>query len=39
VYGSFATVIGLIAWLSLHSMVALLGAELNRALPMRRYRS
>lgn len=36
VYGTFAAVIGLIAWLSLHSMVALLGAELNRALPMRR---
>ena len=36
VYGTFATVIGLIAWLSLHAMVALLGAELNRALPMRR---
>jgi len=38
VYGTFAAVIGLIAWLSLHSMVALLGAELNRALPIRRYR-
>lgn len=37
VYGTFAVVIGLIAWLSLHAMVALLGAELNRALPMRRY--
>ncbi len=36
VYGTFAAVIGLIAWLSLHAMVALLGAELNRALPMRR---
>jgi len=38
IYGTFATVIGLIAWLSLHAMVALLGAELNRALPMRRLR-
>ena len=36
VYGTFAAVIGLIAWMSLHAMVALLGAELNRALPMRR---
>lgn len=36
VYGTFASVIGLIAWLSLHAIVALLGAELNRALPMRR---
>ena len=38
VYGTFAVVIGLIGWLSLHSTVALLGAELNRALPMRRLR-
>jgi len=38
VYGTFALVIGLIAWMSLHSTVALLGAELNRALPMRRHR-
>lgn len=37
VYGTFATVIGLMAWLSLHAMAALLGAELNRALPMRRF--
>lgn len=36
VYGTFATVIALIAWMSLHSIVALLGAELNRALPMQR---
>ena len=36
VYGTFATVIGLLAWLSLHSIAALLGAELNRTLPMRR---
>lgn len=38
VYGTFAAVIGLIGWLSLHSTVALLGAELNRTLPMRRHR-
>ncbi len=38
VYGTFAVVIGLIGWLSLHSMVALLGAELNRTLPIRSHR-
>lgn len=38
VYGTFASVIGLITWLGLHSTVALLGAELNHALPARRYR-
>ncbi len=32
VYGSFAAVIGLLAWLSLHAMIALSGAELNAAL-------
>ncbi|MDO8363727.1 MAG: YihY/virulence factor BrkB family protein [Actinomycetota bacterium] len=37
VYGTFASVIGLITWLSLHSMVALLGAEMNHVLPARRY--
>jgi len=37
VYGTFASVIGLITWLGLHSTVALLGAELNHALPARRY--
>ena len=36
VYGNFATVIGLITWLGLHAAVALLGAELNHALPARR---
>lgn len=36
VYGTFASVIALLAWLSLHSMVALLGAELNQVLPARR---
>ena len=30
------SVIALLAWLSLHSMVALLGAELNQVLPFRR---
>jgi YihY family inner membrane protein len=29
IYGTFATVIGLLFWLGLHSMVALLGAEMN----------
>ena len=38
VYGTFASVIGLITWLGLHSTIALLGAELNRALPAQRYR-
>ena len=32
VYGTFASVIGLLFWLSLHSIVALGGAELNEAL-------
>ncbi|MEP7200979.1 MAG: YihY/virulence factor BrkB family protein [Ilumatobacteraceae bacterium] len=32
VYGTFASVIGLLSWLSLHSIIALAGAELNRAL-------
>ncbi|MGB8862181.1 MAG: YihY/virulence factor BrkB family protein [Ilumatobacteraceae bacterium] len=36
VYGDFATVIGLMTYLSLHAMVALMGAELNHALPVRR---
>ena len=31
-----ATVIGLITWFGLHSAIALLGAELNHALPARR---
>ena len=38
VYGTFASVIGLVTWLSLHAFVALAGAELNHALPARRYR-
>ncbi|MEY2401204.1 MAG: rane protein [Ilumatobacteraceae bacterium] len=32
VYGNFASVIGLLSWLSLHAMIALGGAELNAAL-------
>jgi membrane protein len=32
IYGEFATVIALLAWLSLHATIALVGAELNRAL-------
>ena len=37
VYGTFASVIGLITWLGLHSLIALVGAELNHALPARRW--
>ncbi len=36
VYGTFAILIGLITWLNLHAIVALLGAELNRVLPATR---
>lgn len=32
VYGTFASVIGLLTWIGLHATIALLGAELNRAL-------
>lgn len=32
VYGTFASVIGLLTWLSLHATVTLVGAELNRVL-------
>jgi membrane protein len=32
VYGSFAAVIAILAWLSLHAVVVLVGAELNRAM-------
>jgi YihY family inner membrane protein len=39
VYGTFATVIGLMTWLSVHAFVALLGAELNAALHSRETRS
>jgi membrane protein len=35
VYGTFATVIGLFAWLGLHANVALLSAELNEVLRRR----
>lgn len=32
VYGNFASVIGLLTWISLHALIALLGAELNGTL-------
>jgi uncharacterized BrkB/YihY/UPF0761 family membrane protein len=32
VYGTFASVIGLLSWLSLHAVIALAGADLNKAL-------
>lgn len=32
VYGDFASVIALLAWLALHASIALLGAELNRSI-------
>lgn len=32
IYGTFASVIGLITWMSLHAMVALLGVEVNAAI-------
>jgi membrane protein len=37
VYGDFATVIALLAWLSLHAVATLLGAEFNRALNVSPY--
>jgi YihY family inner membrane protein len=37
VYGTFATVIGLLTWLSLHATATLAGAELNAALHRRRH--
>lgn len=39
VYGSFASVIALLAWMSLHANAAFLGDELNRALDQRSMRS
>lgn len=36
VYGTFAAVIGLLAWLNLHAIVALFGVESNAALDHRR---
>lgn len=36
IYGTFATVIGLLFWLGLHSMAALLGAELNGVVRLHR---
>ncbi|MEQ1872766.1 MAG: YihY/virulence factor BrkB family protein [Ilumatobacteraceae bacterium] len=38
VYGTFASVIALLTWLSLHAFVALVGAELNHVLPAHRHR-
>jgi uncharacterized BrkB/YihY/UPF0761 family membrane protein len=35
VYGTFATVIALVFWLSLHAQIAILGAEVNRVLVTR----
>jgi membrane protein len=35
VYGTFATVIALVFWLSLHAQIAILGAEMNRVLVTR----
>jgi uncharacterized BrkB/YihY/UPF0761 family membrane protein len=39
VYGAFASVIGLITWLSVHAMALLLGAELNGVVRTRRPRT
>ena len=39
IYGTFATVIGLLFWLGLHAMISLLGAEMNGVLDMRRVRT
>lgn len=36
-YGTFASVIGLIAWLTLHAFVCLICAELNRSLILHRH--
>ena len=36
IYGTFASVIGLITWLSLHAIISLLGVEANAALDRRR---
>jgi YihY family inner membrane protein len=36
IYGTFATVIGLLFWLGLHSMIALLGAEMNGVVRLHR---
>ena len=38
-YGTFATVIGLLTWLSLHAVLALIGYQLNVVLAERRARS
>lgn len=36
VYGTFASVIAMLGWLSLHATASLLGGELNAALARRR---
>lgn len=38
VYGTFATVIALLTWISLHAVVFLIGAEINRVLRDQRLR-
>jgi len=38
IYGTFASVIALLTWLSLHAIVALVGAEINHVLPARRHK-
>jgi len=38
IYGTFASVIALLTWLSLHAVVALVGAEINHVLPARRHK-
>jgi YihY family inner membrane protein len=39
VYGTFASVIGLMTWMSLHALVALIGVEVNATLDRRARRS
>lgn len=39
VYGDFAGLLALMTWISIHALVALLGAELNAAVAHRRQRS
>lgn len=38
VYGTFATTLALLSWLSLHALISLIGAELNATLHRRRGR-
>lgn len=39
IYGTFATVIGLLFWLGLHATISLVGAELNGVVAMHRVRT